>query len=118
MGTEIGARNLIDVDRYDIAETVGVRMGLDMTSEQTLWRDRVVVEINRAVLHSFAAAGVTITDHHTESQRFLTHLAREERAGPQLPGGLELDRAADLGQPHSGLPPLLRPGAAEPDVRN
>ncbi len=85
MGTEIGARNLIDVDRYDIAETVGVRMGLDMTSEQTLWRDRVVVEINRAVLHSFAAAGVTITDHHTESQRFLTHLAREERAGRSCP---------------------------------
>jgi len=32
------------------------------------------------VLHSFDTAGVTITDHHTESRRFLTHLAREERA--------------------------------------
>ncbi len=85
MGTEIGARNLIDVDRYDIAATVGARMGLDMRSEQTLWRDRVVIEINRAVLHSFARADVTITDHHTESRRFLTHLAREERAGRSCP---------------------------------
>ena len=36
--------------------------------EATLWRDRALVEINRAVLHSFDARGVTITDHHTESR--------------------------------------------------
>jgi nitric-oxide synthase len=85
MGTEIGARNLIDPDRYDLAPKVAQRMGLDMSSEQTLWRDRAVIEINRAVLHSFAAADVTITDHHTESQRFLTHLEKEERAGRSCP---------------------------------
>jgi nitric-oxide synthase len=28
---------------------------------------------------------VTITDHHTESRRFLTHLEREERAGRGCP---------------------------------
>jgi nitric-oxide synthase len=39
----------------------------------------------RAVLHSFRAHGVTITDHHTESRRFLTHVEREERAGRQCP---------------------------------
>ena len=53
MGTEIGARNLGDVDRYDLL----------------------------AVLHSFDTAGVTIADHHTEARRFLTHLDQEERAG-------------------------------------
>ncbi len=37
------------------------------------------------MLHSFETAGVTITDHHTESRRFLTHLAREERAGRICP---------------------------------
>ena len=31
------------------------------------------------------AAGATIADHHTESRRFLTHLAREERAGRITP---------------------------------
>ena len=85
MGTEIGARNLVDVDRYNLLEVVADRMGLDRSTEQTLWRDRAAVEINRAVLHSFAEDGVTITDHHTESRRFLTHLAKEERAGRTCP---------------------------------
>jgi nitric-oxide synthase, bacterial len=80
MGTEIGARNLADCDRYNQLPEVASRMGLDLSSDRSLWRDRAMVELNAAVLHSFDTAGVTITDHHTESRRFLTHLAREERA--------------------------------------
>jgi nitric-oxide synthase len=38
-----------------------------------------------AVLHSFSAAGVTMTDHHTESVRFLKHLEIEERHGRSCP---------------------------------
>ena len=34
---------------------------------------------------SFRANGVSITDHHTESRRFLTHLEREEQAGRSCP---------------------------------
>jgi nitric-oxide synthase len=85
MGTEIGARNLADHDRYDLLPYLARRMGLDMSSEATLWRDRALVELNRAVLHSFGEAGVTITDHHTESKRFLTHLEKEEAAGRSCP---------------------------------
>ncbi|WP_434448660.1 nitric oxide synthase oxygenase [Lentzea sp. E54] len=85
MGTEIGARNLADHDRYDLLPYLARRMNLDMSSEATLWRDRALVELNRAVLHSFARAGVTITDHHTESKRFLTHLEKEEAAGRSCP---------------------------------
>ena len=85
LGTEIGARNLVDVDRYNLLETIAEQLGLDRSSEATLWRDRAAVEINRAVLHSFAEDGVTIADHHTESKRFLTHLAKEERAGRRCP---------------------------------
>jgi nitric-oxide synthase len=85
MGTEIGARNLADHDRYDLLPYLAKRMGLDMSSEATLWRDRALVELNRAVLHSFGEAGVTITDHHTESKRFLTHLEKEEAAGQSCP---------------------------------
>ncbi|SDP61444.1 nitric oxide synthase oxygenase [Lentzea jiangxiensis] len=85
MGTEIGARNLADHDRYDLLPYLAKRMGLDMSSEATLWRDRALVELNRAVLHSFAEAGVTITDHHTESKRFLAHLEKEEAAGRSCP---------------------------------
>jgi nitric-oxide synthase, bacterial len=85
MGTEIGARNLGDSDRYDLVPEVAERMGLDTSNDATLWRDRALVEINRAVLHSFQVQGVTVTDHHTESRRFLVHLEREERAGRSCP---------------------------------
>ncbi len=99
MGTEIGARNLVDEDRYNLLPTVAACLGLDTSSEATLWRDRAVVEINVAVLHSFQAAGVRISDHHTESRRFLAHLAKEEQQGrtvtadwswivPPISGGL------------------------------
>jgi nitric-oxide synthase len=85
MGAEIGARNLGDSDRYALVPGVAERMGLDTSDEATLWRDRALVEINRAVLHSFRVNGVSITDHHTESRRFLIHLEREERAGRRCP---------------------------------
>jgi nitric-oxide synthase len=85
MGTEIGARNLADPDRYDQLPVVAARLGLDTSSDATLWRDRALVELNRAVLWSFERAGLRISDHHTESRRFLEHVASEERAGRQTP---------------------------------
>jgi nitric-oxide synthase len=85
MGAEIGARNLGDQQRYNLLPVMAKLMGLDMTSEATLWRDRALVELNRAVLHSFSRAGVKMTDHHTESARFMEHLRREDRAGRRVP---------------------------------
>ncbi|MEU8174427.1 nitric oxide synthase oxygenase [Microbispora hainanensis] len=85
MGTEIGARNLADRDRYDQLPVVAEGLGLDTSHDRTLWRDQALVELNVAVLHSFAEDGVTITDHHTEARRFLTHLEREERSGRVCP---------------------------------
>ncbi|MEU8977170.1 nitric oxide synthase oxygenase [Streptomyces sp. NPDC048309] len=84
MGTEIGARNLADTDRYDLLPRIAERLGLDTRTDRSLWKDRALVELNRSVLHSFDRAGVTVTDHHTESRRFLTHLAREERKGRRV----------------------------------
>ncbi|MGP3770552.1 nitric oxide synthase oxygenase [Streptomyces sp. SDT5-1] len=81
MGTEIGARNLADTDRYNLLPYLADRLGLDTSTDRSLWKDRALVELNRSVLHSFDAAGVTMTDHHTESRRFLTHVAREESRG-------------------------------------
>ncbi|MDX3355195.1 nitric oxide synthase oxygenase [Streptomyces sp. ME01-24h] len=85
MGTEIGARNLADTGRYDLLPRFAEQLGLDTGSDRTLWRDRALVELNRAVLHSFDRAGVSITDHHTESRRFLSHIEREERKGRPVP---------------------------------
>ncbi|KAB8163724.1 nitric oxide synthase oxygenase [Streptomyces sp. 3MP-14] len=85
MGTEIGARNLVDADRYDLLPVVADLLGLDTSSETTLWRDRALVELNVAVLQSFERAGVKITDHHTASRHFLTHVEREESLGRPAP---------------------------------
>ncbi|ONI70991.1 hypothetical protein ALI144C_51485 [Actinosynnema sp. ALI-1.44] len=79
------ARNFADTDRYDLLPEIARGLGLDTSRETTLWRDRAMVELNRAVLHSYAAADVTITDHHTESDRFIKHLDKEQRAGRTCP---------------------------------
>ncbi|WP_370150136.1 nitric oxide synthase oxygenase [Streptacidiphilus sp. EB129] len=85
MGTEIGSRNLGDTDRYDLLPTVARLFELDTGSDRSLWRDRALVEVNLAVLHSFQEAGVTMADHHTESARFLAHIERERRCGRPVP---------------------------------
>jgi nitric-oxide synthase, bacterial len=85
LGTEIGARNLADADRYDMLPVVAARLGLDTSRESTLWRDRALLELNVAVLHSFEKAGIKMSDHHTESRRFLKHLSNEEKAGRRVP---------------------------------
>lgn len=79
MGTEIGCRDLCDEQRYNMMPFIGKLMGLDVGSESSLWKDKVLVEANIAVLHSFARAGVTIVDHHTASQSFITHMANETK---------------------------------------
>jgi len=70
MGTEIGARNLGDVNRYNVLPEVAACFGLAIDSERSLWRDRALVELNRAVLFSFDQAGVTIGDHHNLGAQF------------------------------------------------
>ena len=85
LGTEVGARNLADADRYDQLPVIAERMGLDTSSPRTLWKDRALLELMCAVQHSFDADGVAMADHHTESERFLTHVANESRAGRSCP---------------------------------
>jgi nitric-oxide synthase len=85
MGTEIGSRNFGDLGRYDELREIAAHMGLSTATDRTLWKDRALTELNVAVLHSFDAAGVAITDHHTESVRFLQHMEREQRHGRGCP---------------------------------
>ncbi len=85
MGTEIGGRNLSDTERYDLLPAIAERLGLDTRASRTLWKDRALVELNVAVLHSFAESGVTIVDHHTASRQFLRHEKKEHEAGRVVP---------------------------------
>ena len=81
MGTEIGARNFGDTDRYDQLPLIAERLGLDTSSERNLWRDQAVVELNRAVLYSYEQAGVRMADHHTLTRSFMEFTASEHQCG-------------------------------------
>lgn len=70
MGTEIGARNLADEFRYNMLPKVASLLELDTKSNASLWKDRAIVELNAAVLHSYKEKGVTIVDHHTAAHQF------------------------------------------------
>jgi nitric-oxide synthase len=113
LGSEIGARNLADADRYDMLPTIAARLGLDTSRESTLWRDRALVELNRAVLHSFEQSGVKISDHHTESQRFLSHMRNEAKAGRPVPA----DWTWIVPPISGGLSPLFHRYYEEMDLR-
>uniref|UniRef100_A0A8D1PCN2 Nitric oxide synthase n=1 Tax=Sus scrofa TaxID=9823 RepID=A0A8D1PCN2_PIG len=80
MGTEIGVRDFCDVQRYNILEEVGRRMGLETHKLASLWKDRAVVEINVAVLHSFQKQNVTIMDHHSAAESFMKYMQNEYRS--------------------------------------
>ncbi|NXA50878.1 NOS2 protein, partial [Nothocercus julius] len=79
MGTEIGVRDFCDVQRYNILKEVGRRMGLETNKLSSLWKDRAVVEINVAVLHSFQKQNVTIMDHHSAAESFMKYMQNEYR---------------------------------------
>ncbi|MEZ0092332.1 nitric oxide synthase oxygenase [Streptacidiphilus sp. EB129] len=83
--TEIGARNLSDTNRYDKLPQVADGMGLDTSRDRTLWRDRALLELTQAVLHSFDQAGVSVIDHHFASKQFVRHEERELKSGRTCP---------------------------------
>ena len=70
MGTEIGARNLADENRYDYLPQIAKIFDLNTKSNRTLWRDRALIELNRAVLHSFDRDKIKIGDHHALTRQF------------------------------------------------
>ncbi len=112
LDTEIGARNLADTDRYNLLPEIAKRLGLDTSTVRTMWRDRALVELVRAVTHSYDAAGVTMADHHTESERFLTHVAREKAAGRRCP----TDWSWIVPPMSGGLTPVFHRYYDEPDL--
>lgn len=86
MGTEIGARNLADTDRYDLLPKVASIIGLDTKINRSLWIDKALVELNIAVLHSYQEAGVTLVDHHTAAKQFKRFEKNESNNGREVTG--------------------------------
>ncbi|PIC84226.1 nitric oxide synthase [Sporosarcina sp. P1] len=86
MGTEIGARNLADADRYNLLPSVAKLMGLNTKSNRSLWIDKALVELNIAVLHSYEKEGVTLVDHHTAAKQFKSFEKKERSVGRRVTG--------------------------------
>ncbi|XP_052251879.1 nitric oxide synthase, brain-like [Dreissena polymorpha] len=68
-------------------QDIAKRIGFDTRKSSSLWKDRTLVEINVAVLHSYQSQGVTITDHHAASESFMKHLDNKQK----LRGGCPAD---------------------------
>jgi nitric-oxide synthase len=81
LGAEIAARNLADESRYNLLPAIARALGLDTRREESLWRDRALLELNVAVLHSFRKAGVRMVDHHTVTRHFVEFEDHERRQG-------------------------------------
>ncbi|KAG4079831.1 hypothetical protein HA402_014962 [Bradysia odoriphaga] len=79
MGTEIGARNFCDKYRYNLLPEFGEKMGLSVDDPTSLWKDEALLEVNKAVVYSFAKNRVTLVDHHTASQQFMQHMQNETK---------------------------------------
>ncbi|QHE54364.1 nitric oxide synthase oxygenase [Pontibacillus sp. HMF3514] len=86
METEIGARNLADEFRYNMLPTVGEYLGYNVRRNATLWKDRALIELNTAVLHSFKEDGVSIVDHHSAAQQFHLFEQKESACGREVTG--------------------------------
>jgi nitric-oxide synthase len=78
MDTEIGSRNFGDERRYNLLPVVAEKMGLSTRHDRSLWKDRAMLELNVAVIHSYRQAGVMLVDHHTASRDFMRFVAQEE----------------------------------------
>jgi nitric-oxide synthase len=87
MGTEIASRNFADEHRYDLLGDAARALGDDPAAPGVpFWKDRALLELNRAVLHSFDREGITIVDHHTASEQYMEFARREQGCG-RVPSG-------------------------------
>ena len=86
VASEISGRNFADEHRYDVLPDVATGLGLDPMGRDSSWKDEVLVELNRAVVHSYERAGVTIVDHHTAAEHFERFERNERAAGREVVG--------------------------------
>lgn len=79
VSTEIAARNLADLKRYNQLPQIASAIGLDPSKPAQFWIDRALVALNEAVLWSFEQAGYRIVDQHTVSAEFASFCNKEDR---------------------------------------
>lgn len=62
-----------------VFQTIAKKMGLDVSSNSTLWKDKAVVEANVAVMHSFQVGG-SLKSHLIQISVKKTALAKKSRS--------------------------------------
>ncbi|MEM9715515.1 MAG: nitric oxide synthase oxygenase [Pseudomonadota bacterium] len=85
-GTEIGSFNLGDQRRYNMLPQIATAFDLNQDQSNPMWKDQALVELNRAVLHSFEADGVKIMNHHALSESFRKFCVMEDKMGREVHG--------------------------------
>lgn len=78
MLSEIAVRNFADEHRYNLLPQIAEKMNLKAKELRSLWKDKALLVLQEAVLHSFQAKGVSLVDHHTASEQFLEFCRIEE----------------------------------------
>jgi nitric-oxide synthase len=81
LAPEISARDFSDTYRYNLLPEIAEALGIDTSDVRSLWKDRAVVELTAAVLHSYDKAGIRMDDHHTAAQKFHKWTQSEEKKG-------------------------------------
>jgi nitric-oxide synthase len=84
MLTEIAVRNLADSHRYNLLPQIAEKMQLDLKNPRSLWKDKALLVLQEAVLHSFQEKGVSLVDHHTASEQFLEFCRVEGNKGREV----------------------------------
>ncbi|MCE4957455.1 nitric oxide synthase oxygenase [Macrococcoides caseolyticum] len=86
MESEIASRNFLDEYRYNLLSVIGESMDFDTSRTTSYWRDKVVVELNYAVYHSFKQQGYSIVDHYNASKQFLKFEENEKKQNRTVTG--------------------------------
>lgn len=79
MVTEIASRNLGEQNRYNLLPIIAQKLELAINKDSKFWKDRAILELNKAVYHSYKSAGVTLVDHHTASEEFMKFMKMEQK---------------------------------------
>jgi sulfite reductase alpha subunit-like flavoprotein len=74
---------VLQAERYKVLPAVAGLFKLD--TRDPSWQDRAFLELNRAVLHSFRTARISMVDHVGTQQQFQTHVERETKCGREVP---------------------------------
>jgi nitric-oxide synthase len=87
--TEI-ARDLLDRQRYDLAEVVAAACDISKTT-LSLWRDDVQLQVHKAILHSFAEKSISCADHHAAGEAFMDFYSTEVEKQGECPGKIDVE---------------------------